>query len=266
MSQEIIDIGVIANDGTGDPLRVAFDKINNNFTELYKGSSVTGPNGAVQFALANTAGNVVTYELESSANFIYNASGNALSMTGNLVPQNPNSINLGTPANTIGNLYLSNSGYRIGNLTVNEVEGTVNFTVTGSMTTMGGLNVGDINAKVVTLTELIYANTALKGAVARTVGNAPNQLLLSIPEAEIVSGKFDIKSQSANTPNNQSATMVINKNSSGTNVRFNVSGTTFNGSPLTSYNVDVVFGQVRILVNPLVTDTIDHTLSYQLTA
>ena len=266
MSQEIIDIGVIANDGSGDPLRVAFDKINNNFTELYNSSSVTGPNGAVQFAVANTVGNIVNYELESSANFIYNASGNALAMTGNIVPQNPNAINLGTPTNTIGNLYLSNSGYRIGNLTINEVDGTVNFNVTGSVSAMGGLNVGDINAKVVTLTELIYANTVLKGASATSVGNTAGQVILTIPETELVSGKFDIKSQSANTPNNQSATMVINKNSSGTNVKFNVSGTTFNGGPLTSYNVDVVFGQIRILVNPLVQDTINHTLSYQLTA
>lgn len=35
MSQEVINIGTIANDGTGDDLRTAFDKANQNFTELY---------------------------------------------------------------------------------------------------------------------------------------------------------------------------------------------------------------------------------------
>jgi len=35
MAQQIIGIGSSANDGTGDPLRTAFDKINDNFTELY---------------------------------------------------------------------------------------------------------------------------------------------------------------------------------------------------------------------------------------
>jgi hypothetical protein len=35
MAQQTIDIGVAPNDGTGDPLRVAFDKINDNFDELY---------------------------------------------------------------------------------------------------------------------------------------------------------------------------------------------------------------------------------------
>jgi hypothetical protein len=35
MAREIIDIGTTANDGTGDPLRDAFNKTNNNFVELY---------------------------------------------------------------------------------------------------------------------------------------------------------------------------------------------------------------------------------------
>ena len=35
MAQEIINIGTTPNDGTGDPLRTAFNKVNENFTELY---------------------------------------------------------------------------------------------------------------------------------------------------------------------------------------------------------------------------------------
>lgn len=35
MSRQIIGIGAVANDGTGDPLRTAFDKANDNFGELY---------------------------------------------------------------------------------------------------------------------------------------------------------------------------------------------------------------------------------------
>ena len=35
MTQQTINIGSSANDGTGDPLRTAFDKINDNFNELY---------------------------------------------------------------------------------------------------------------------------------------------------------------------------------------------------------------------------------------
>ena len=35
MAKQIIDIGTVPNDGTGDPLRTAFTKSNENFTELY---------------------------------------------------------------------------------------------------------------------------------------------------------------------------------------------------------------------------------------
>ena len=35
MARQAIGIGSTANDGTGDPLRTAFDKANDNFLELY---------------------------------------------------------------------------------------------------------------------------------------------------------------------------------------------------------------------------------------
>ena len=35
MTKQVINIGSSANDGTGDPLRDAFTKANQNFTELY---------------------------------------------------------------------------------------------------------------------------------------------------------------------------------------------------------------------------------------
>jgi hypothetical protein len=52
MAQQTINIGTTANDGTGDPLRTAFDKVNDNFTELYNDdagdvNSVNGATGVV---------------------------------------------------------------------------------------------------------------------------------------------------------------------------------------------------------------------------
>ena len=35
MAKQVIGIGTTANDGTGDPLRTAFDKVNDNFNEVY---------------------------------------------------------------------------------------------------------------------------------------------------------------------------------------------------------------------------------------
>lgn len=60
MTQQIVNVGGSANDGTGDPLRTAFTKINNNFTELY----TTGAAGANfnltdnDIAATNSNGNI----------------------------------------------------------------------------------------------------------------------------------------------------------------------------------------------------------------
>jgi hypothetical protein len=57
MAQEIINIGNVANDGNGDPLRLAFEKINNNFTQLYSiaggSGSAAGVDGSIQFRATN---------------------------------------------------------------------------------------------------------------------------------------------------------------------------------------------------------------------
>jgi len=46
MTQQIIDIGSAPNDGTGDTIREAFEKVNENFTDLYAGAGAdTGPQG-----------------------------------------------------------------------------------------------------------------------------------------------------------------------------------------------------------------------------
>lgn len=45
MAQQTINIGAAANDGTGDKLRIAGDKINDNFTELYGTLSGVGGSG-----------------------------------------------------------------------------------------------------------------------------------------------------------------------------------------------------------------------------
>ena len=42
MAREVIDVGVAANDGSGEPLRNAMIKVNNMFEELYSDLGTTG--------------------------------------------------------------------------------------------------------------------------------------------------------------------------------------------------------------------------------
>ena len=41
MAKQTVNIGTVANDGTGDQLRTAFDKLNDNFNEVYGNNFVT---------------------------------------------------------------------------------------------------------------------------------------------------------------------------------------------------------------------------------
>ena len=59
MTQEIINVGAQPNDGEGDPLRTAFQKINNNFTQLFSTGFFTSNaystgNSANQFIFTST--------------------------------------------------------------------------------------------------------------------------------------------------------------------------------------------------------------------
>jgi hypothetical protein len=54
-SQEVVDIGAVPNDGTGDPLRTAFSKINNNFANLFATTVVPVTSNTI----GNTANQVI---------------------------------------------------------------------------------------------------------------------------------------------------------------------------------------------------------------
>ena len=55
MAKQTINIGTTANDGTGDPIREAFDKTNDNFTELYDGAGGVADGAVTTAKLADDA-------------------------------------------------------------------------------------------------------------------------------------------------------------------------------------------------------------------
>ena len=72
MAKQTINIGTTANDGTGDPIRSAFDKTNDNFTELYDGAgvaddSITFAKLSDEFSTADTLTAAATVDIDFSA-------------------------------------------------------------------------------------------------------------------------------------------------------------------------------------------------------
>lgn len=73
MAKQVINIGSAANDGSGDPLRDAYDKCNDNFTEVYddilaiQGSMPTTTGmfrSAGSESCAGTVGEVIAFSLQ----------------------------------------------------------------------------------------------------------------------------------------------------------------------------------------------------------
>jgi len=139
MSQQYINIGSTPNDGLGDPIRTAFQKTNDNFSQLFpvanvitiigNGISVTGNisgnyfigNGALLTGITSTYGN------SNVANYLPTYSGNLTSLNnisaaGNI--STTNAISAGgnvTANNFIGNVITSQAISAVGNISGNNI-------------------------------------------------------------------------------------------------------------------------------------------------
>ena len=123
MAKQTINIGASVNDGTGDPLRTAFDKVNDNFDEVYLAGFV-GQNLAIDgntIESTNINGNIIldpngTGEVQISSN---------LTITGNLIPSANLTYDLGNSTNRWNDLYLSGNTIALGSITLKDDGGAL---------------------------------------------------------------------------------------------------------------------------------------------
>jgi hypothetical protein len=109
--------------------------------------------------------------------------------------------------------------------------------------------------------QLFYTNYST--LTSYTIGNTPNQVIFEVPESLFTQGKFQINSSDAMNLRSQNVTITSSKKMDGSSVRFSAYGTLFEGSPVTTYNMDIALGNVRILCSPLVSDMLTHFVAYQ---
>ena len=169
MTQKTINLGT-ADQGNGDPLRVAFGKVNDNFTELYTalGLNVGGLNlGAFEFT-----GSVIS-TTDSSAIVIDQAvtvSSN-LTVGGDVLPSVANGGDLGSSARPWRSLYVSNNTIFIGGTAVG-VDANGNLTVNGSQVTGGSVSSLVNGAKTVGLGSTGILTLPNGAAIRDTTGDA----------------------------------------------------------------------------------------------
>jgi hypothetical protein len=104
MTQQIIDVGAAANDGTGEPLRSAFEAVNSNFTEIY----TAGPVGSNVQIANNTITTTVT-----NTNLVLKPNGiGVIQANAAVLPSIDNVYDIGSPALRFDTIY---AGYFVGN-------------------------------------------------------------------------------------------------------------------------------------------------------
>lgn len=339
MAQELINVGNVANDGTGDPLRTAFEKINNNFSEIFSTPVGAGPNGSIQYntvtigtgatAVATIAGGAVTQItvvspginylpsdiplvtittadgdttgfgatavavldnnggvasititesgsgytlppnieiqtitnnlLTGTANLLFNDNNNTLTLNASILPKIGGQVSIGNSTSPISGLYVGQTALRVGNIAVEESGNTLSFNVATLPTKKADFVINNLSAN-----KISYGNTAtLAETSIETVSDSPNQVAISFPVSTYSTCTFEICSRD-DTANTQSTTIVSTLNNDTTGVRFNSYGAIFIGDPLVTYDMDVVDGQVRLLLSPLSSVNMMHKLTYKL--
>ena len=240
-----INVGTLPNDGLGDPLRIAFSKINNNFSNLI---STLGGNLSSTIELTQVEDFRETTSIENNLYInqlsIFNNNVSTVTSTPLPIVSTPiNSANLATQIGPFGNqLYIN-----IGN-TPNDGQGDplrVAF--------------GKINNN---FSNLFFTTT--NTTLSYTVG-VLDQIIFEADANKFTQAEFKIQTSDSEGPNSQNITISAQMKNSGTNVRWTGYATIFDGSPLTNYNLEVIGGNVVIIAKPIANTTMTHFIASSIT-
>lgn len=187
MAKQTVNIGATPNDGTGDPIRDAFDKVNDNFDEVYSSYVATG-----QITVGNTTTNSV------------------VSNTGGFITSTNTTVNTSATVNT--------SIIRIGNSTANAFVNSTVISIVGS-SVLGtatvntiSISVGNsvVNSSLTQNTLVINAgavignftvNTTVMQLGNSTINATANSSRLTIKEANVTTNTFTLGSSSVGSSN-----------------------------------------------------------------
>lgn len=107
--------------------------------------------------------------------------------------------------------------------------------------------------------------TSTEVASSVTLDDAANQVIWEYPVDEFTQALIQIHSYREDNNDSQNALIGASIYNDGSDVKFTVYGITNTGSWLTQYDMDVLGGNVRLLVSPIQDEAITHFLAYQVT-
>ena len=130
MAKQTINIGSTANDGTGDPLRTAFQKINDNFAELYGDDSSADTFTSPQITTPTITGTTTIDHLIFNDNNISTATNANLELN----PGGTGTIELQAATNITGATTITGAVGITGAVTATSFAGPLTGNVTGNVT------------------------------------------------------------------------------------------------------------------------------------
>jgi len=188
MTQQTINIGTVADDGTGDTLRNAFDKCNDNFDELYFNLVVPyrlvsgGTNVEIGSANAN-----ITMDVNGTANIaVFSTAGLDLDgrviITGNLTTDHITGASLTVTDDISGSGRIDVTGNAVlGNVSTATITATADITATGNIESTGGFVIGDggLLSNVTAVSNVAVSQIANGTSVISFAGSGGNIQLTS---------------------------------------------------------------------------------------
>ena len=172
MAQQIINVGNVANDGQGDPLRTAFIKTNDNFTELYNAGGISG--------IQNGTSNITIAE-DSTINMAVAGVPDVLVVTdsGITVDGEITSTTISTVGNIYSNYYFGNGSLLSGlsSQNANSLTGTTlaASVVNSSLTRVGNLSSLSVLGNINTSANIIAVATVRAGNLTSDASLAVGQ-------------------------------------------------------------------------------------------
>lgn len=182
MAQQVINVGTSASDGTGDPLRTAFTKINDNFSELFQTVENEGLTyGNIASNVSGVTFNVTRFTESYVANPVLQGTGQVVggvhlirgNVLGGTTPINDVLLTVTSLANaTVGNIAtVSATGTPVAPvLRVNGLTGNVTLTVN---------NIDGAASKA-------YVNAAVSANIANVTGSITDSLNANIAAANVI--------------------------------------------------------------------------------
>ncbi len=218
MAQQVINVGAVPNDGTGDPLRTAYIKTNDNFTELYIRAQ-TNPPASLTGQLGDVAG-MYAYD----QNYFYycyqdfdgsSQIWNEVAQIGNVSVTQLASGNSSVAITDIN----GNAAFSINGTSNVVVVSSNSVAVTGDITASGNIDSANIYSASIQAVGLISATGTITGAFFVGNGSALTGITTDYNNSNVAlylptyTGSFPLLNGSVSTSGNVTGAYILGNGS-----------------------------------------------------